>query len=124
MGVVAAGALAACSAAEAPTPQPGEVLAATKDIGVGEAIPILLGEHDIPIILTQTPNGTFRAFSAVCTHQGCKVNPPAADAPEILHCPCHGSEFDTYTGAVLKGPAEQQLPEFPVRVEGDNVVAA
>ena len=100
------------------------MLAATSDIGVGEAIPVLVGEANVAVILSQPTQGTFRAFSAVCTHQGCNVNPPAADAPHILHCPCHGSEFDTYTGAVLKGPAEQDLPEFPVRVEGGNVVAA
>jgi len=41
---------------------------------------------------------------------------------ERLLCPCHGSVFESFTGAVLNGPAREPLPEVPVRVEGDGVV--
>jgi len=118
-GIAAAGVLAGCSESTEELER-GTVLADAADIAEGEAIPVLAG--DTPMILTHTPGGTFRAFSAICTHQGCKVVPDAGQ-PEILECPCHRSEFDTYTGAVLKGPAEEDLPEFPVSVREGKIVA-
>lgn len=118
-GIAAAGVLAGCSENEAELEE-GTVLASVAEIAEGEAIPVLVG--DTPMILAHTPEGEFRAFSAICTHQGCKVLPDA-EQPEILECPCHRSEFDTYTGAVLKGPAEEDLPEFPVTVQDGKIVA-
>ena len=46
-------------------------------------------------------DGSLAAFSAICTHAGCQVGYQA----NVLYCPCHGSEFDATTGAVLRGPA-------------------
>lgn len=54
----------------------------------------------------------IRVLSAYCTHNGCAV----ALQGKVLHCPCHGSEFDAATGAVLSGPAATDLPEIPVEV--------
>ena len=119
VAVVAASALGSCSDSPV-TLSSGAVLADVNDVPKGEAIPVVIG--DVPVILAHTPEGTFRAFSAICTHQGCKVI-PGADEPALLECPCHRSEFDTYTGQVLKGPAEEDLPEFPVEVADGKVVA-
>lgn len=119
VAVAAAGALGSCS--DSPeTLAPGTVLADVSEVPEGEAIPVLIG--DVPVILAHTPGGRFRAFSAICTHQGCKVLPDA-ESPQVLECPCHRSEFDTYTGEVLKGPAEEDLPEFEVEVADGRVVA-
>ena len=58
------------------------------------------------------------AHSAICTHQGCTVNA----AGKQLNCPCHGSQYDAFTGAVLRGPAPKPLAEVAVRVSGDQIV--
>jgi len=58
-----------------------------------------------PDILVRTGAGSLAAFSAVCTHAGCQV----AYQSGVLYCPCHGSEFDANTGAVLRGPAATPL---------------
>ena len=74
-----------------------------------------------PALLVHLENGDFVAYSAVCTHQGCKV----AYQDGNLACPCHGSTFDPANGAsVVTGPATRPLPEIPVKVEGGEVVKA
>jgi thiosulfate dehydrogenase (quinone) large subunit len=56
-------------------------------------------------IVVRHADGSLAAFSAICTHAGCQVD----YASNVLYCPCHGSEFDASTGAVLRGPAATPL---------------
>jgi thiosulfate dehydrogenase [quinone] large subunit len=58
-----------------------------------------------PDIVVRHRDGSLAAFSAVCTHAGCQVE----FASGMLVCPCHGSEFDASTGAVIHGPAVTPL---------------
>ena len=60
-----------------------------------------------PDIVVRRRNGSLAAFSAVCTHAGCQVEYQSG----VLLCPCHGSEFDASTGAVLQGPAVTPLAQ-------------
>lgn len=69
------------------------------------------------LIIAQDANGFF-AFSGVCTHQGCLVDPPAKNGSTF--CPCHGSRFDG-NGNVLVGPATTPLPHYAVNVCGGQV---
>lgn len=52
--------------------------------------------------------GSFRAFTAVCTHEGCLVD---SFNGSRIRCPCHGSEFDT-SGRNVVGPAPRPLVEY------------
>jgi Rieske Fe-S protein len=72
-----------------------------------------------PIVLAQPQAGTVVAFSAICTHMGCTVNAGGAQ----LHCPCHGSVYNAFTGAVISGPAPKALPAVQVRVQNGFVVS-
>jgi cytochrome b6-f complex iron-sulfur subunit len=72
------------------------------------------------ILLARTGD-EVKAYNAACTHMGTIVDPPQ-DGVSV--CQNHGSEFDTATGAVKKGPATQPLPTVDVKVEGDQVVLA
>lgn len=113
--------LAACGGGEAGAPpegKAGDVLAATADVPVGGGL--LVEEQGI--FVTQPEAGTFHAFSAICTHQGCTVDARVRD--HQIHCSCHGSQFSLTDGAPTKGPAEKPLPSIAVKVEGDNVVRA
>lgn len=121
-GLAAVTVLAACGGSQGQEVPEGAVLADTADIPEGGAIPILVG--DAPAILVHTPEGEFRAFSAICPHQGCKVLPPADDAPETVECPCHRSRFETFTGTVINGPADEDLTEIAVQVEDGKIVTA
>jgi Rieske Fe-S protein len=70
------------------------------------------------IVLTSGPGGTVHGFSAVCTHQGCTVGSVSGGA---ITCPCHGSQFNDQTGAVISGPAQRPLPKIPVVVRNNSV---
>ena len=60
-----------------------------------------------------------RAFSAICTHQGCVVASPQDGS---IACPCHGSVFDAATGEVTQGPATAPLDAVAVTVQGDEII--
>ncbi len=61
-------------------------------------------------------NEELWAVSRSCTHLGCRLN--FIEEKGYLECPCHQSRFST-SGTVLKGPAEKQLPRYPVETAGD-----
>ena len=60
------------------------------------------------------------AYSATCTHAQCPVTEWRQSAG-ILHCPCHGSEFDPRAGGqVVNGPALRRLPPLPLRLSAEG----
>jgi Rieske Fe-S protein len=65
------------------------------------------------VVVTQPASGTYRAFSAVCTHVGCLLN---VVADGTIDCPCHGSKFKISNGAVVTGPAPTPLPKKRITV--------
>jgi Rieske Fe-S protein len=73
------------------------------------------------VVVTQPVAGEFKAFSAVCTHMGCIVS-QVTDG--TIDCPCHGSQYNITTGAVVAGPAPRPLPAQTVKVSGDSVFLA
>ncbi|MEV0726295.1 Rieske (2Fe-2S) protein [Micromonospora purpureochromogenes] len=70
------------------------------------------------VVVTQPAEGTIKAFSAKCTHQGCTVT---AVRDRTIVCACHNSVFDIADGSVRGGPAGQPLPEAAVSVEGNSI---
>lgn len=97
---------------------PGSMLVGTAEVPVGSAVLASSGKD--PVLVSQPEAGTFKAFSAVCTHQGC---PLTSVEGTTATCTCHGSKFNVDTGAVEQGPATQPLAEIAVAVEGANVVS-
>lgn len=99
--------------------QQGQSLATLGEVPVGGATAVTTPDGADAIVSRPSEN-EVAAFSASCTHQGCKVAPEGAE----LRCPCHGSVFDAFTGEVRQGPADKPLPEIGVRVENDQIVTA
>ena len=62
--------------------------------------------------------GTLHAFGNVCTHRQCPLAKGELEETTVT-CPCHGSQFDVTTGAVLQGPAQDPVESYPVRVQDD-----
>jgi Rieske Fe-S protein len=133
-GVAAAGLLTACGGATpAPAPAPaapapaapsaepsaatsgGATLAAASSIPVGGGT--VFADKDV--VVTQPTAGEYKAFSATCTHQGCKVK---SVADGVIVCPCHGSKFAIADGSVTAGPAKSPLPAKSVTEEGGSIV--
>lgn len=92
----------------------GPALAKTSDIPVGGGTVFA----DRKVVVTQPKAGEFKAFSAVCTHQGCLVN-KVADG--TIDCPCHGSKYAIADAAVVAGPAPRPLPAERITVSGDSI---
>lgn len=76
---------------------------------------------DQEVVVTQPAKGDFKAFTAVCTHQGCTVN-KVADGQIV--CPCHGSHFSITDGSVISGPAPAPLASKSVSVQGGEIVVS
>ena len=64
--------------------------------------------------------GHVYAFDDKCTHMGCSLAQGTLDGTTVT-CPCHGSQFDVTSGAVLRGPATRPVRSRPVQVEGEDL---
>lgn len=73
--------------------------------------------EDQEVVVTQPEAGEYKAFSSVCTHQGCAVS----EVTETINCPCHGSKFSLTDGSVVQGPATSPLPQTPISRDGDSL---
>jgi Rieske Fe-S protein len=89
-------------------------LASTADIPVGGGAVF----EQVGVVVTQPKAGSFKAFSAVCTHAGCLV---AEVKDGTINCPCHGSKFKIADGAVATGPARSALKSVTIAVDGTNI---
>lgn len=116
---VASGAmLASCAEGDGAVTAPeGTVeVGSASAVGVGKAARLTHGSTTV--IVSQPSAGEYKAFSTVCTHQGCQVQ--VQDSNRIV-CPCHGSEFAVADGSVVHGPAESPLASYPVQVKGGKI---
>jgi Rieske Fe-S protein len=74
-----------------------------------------------PAILVRTPDGNWKAFSAVCTHLQCTVQ-YRTDLQKVW-CACHNGIFDL-NGGNISGPPPRPLQEFKVTTKGDDVIVS
>jgi Rieske Fe-S protein len=95
----------------------GGALAATSAVPVGGGTVLT----DQKIVLTQPAAGTFKAFTAVCTHQGCVVGTVSNG---LIVCPCHGSAYHIADGSVANGPAHAPLAAVPIKVANGQIMQA
>jgi nitrite reductase/ring-hydroxylating ferredoxin subunit len=133
VGGLALPVLAACGGDEEPattSPQPSDTGGDTGDDAGGDAgAGTLASTGDVPVgggtiladeqvVITQPSGGDFKAFTAVCTHQGCVV---ATVADGTINCNCHGSKFSIQDGSVASGPATSPLKAVRITVDGDAI---
>jgi nitrite reductase/ring-hydroxylating ferredoxin subunit len=65
--------------------------------------------------------GHLHAFDDTCTHMGCSLAKGKLEGTTVT-CPCHGSQFDVTSGAVLRGPAQKPVRSRSVQVEGEALI--
>ena len=95
---------------------PADLLAATSQVPEGGGKIIGGGTN---IVITQPRAGSFKAFTAVCTHEGCIVSTVSGGT---INCPCHGSKYSIKDGSVVHGPAPSPLTPVAIKVEGTSIV--
>jgi nitrite reductase/ring-hydroxylating ferredoxin subunit len=92
-------------------------LATTDEVPVGGGIVLV----DQKIVIVQPAAGEFRAWSAICKHQGQIVGSVESN---VITCPFHGSQYDAATGDVVGGPAPEGLDPVRIRVSGSRITRA
>jgi uncharacterized protein YbjT (DUF2867 family)/nitrite reductase/ring-hydroxylating ferredoxin subunit len=83
---------------------------------IGEVPPgsvLLLGDMAVFNV-----EGGFCATQALCTHRHGPLSEGNLDATTVT-CPLHGAQFNVWTGAVLRGPAEEPLKTYSVTINGE-----
>jgi 3-phenylpropionate/trans-cinnamate dioxygenase ferredoxin subunit len=66
--------------------------------------------------------GAYYAIADVCSHDDGPVAEGDLSNEYEIECPRHGARFDVRTGKVLSFPAIVDIPAYPVRVEGDDIL--
>lgn len=138
-GAVAAAALAACGGSSSTGSSASSTAAATSSgessaaggsssAAGGSAAKATVATSKVPegggvildakYVVTQPSAGSYKAFTAICTHQQCPVT-KVEDG--VIKCPCHGSEFSISDGSAKKGPATEALASYTATVSGSNV---
>ncbi len=112
-GVLALTGVAASSCSSETATMSSDSISLT-DIPVGGGMIIA----EPPLVVTQPSQGEVKAFTSICTHQGCKVN---AVSDNQIFCPCHGSIFSAIDGSVIRGPATEGLSAAAVSVDGTQI---
>ena len=101
----------------------GEMIAKESEVAPNRALPFTNSETGEPAVLVHLPDGSFVAYSAVCTHQGCTV--AYKKRFQKLACPCHGGVFDPANGAsVVSGPPPTPLEKIKVETRDGEVLRA
>jgi Rieske Fe-S protein len=82
---------------------------ATSKVPVGGGVILQNADY----VVTQPSKGKYKAFSKICTHQGCPV---ASVSNGVIHCDCHGSEYSIEDGSVTNPPAPKPLAQAKTTV--------
>lgn len=139
VGLAGVAGLAACSSPPVPAAEPSSSSTSTSASAGGSTsepatgagspaaggtpvseIPVGGGKifADREVVVTQPTEGTLKAFSTTCTHQGCAVT--TINDGHII-CPCHGSAFDIESGAPTEASqAKRPLQAKTVAMSGET----
>jgi Rieske Fe-S protein len=98
-----------------PTGGGGTIKTSAIPVGGGTIFP------DQHFVVTQPTRGSFKAFSATCTHMQCTLG--SVSGGKII-CPCHGSQYNIADGSVAVGPATRGLPAKTITVSGDTLTVS
>ena len=70
------------------------------------------------------PGGDIVAYSTICPHMGCPIEPAVDDRGMFGPCRCHFSCFDlAHDGLMSQGQATESLPRILLEQDGDDLYA-
>jgi 3-phenylpropionate/trans-cinnamate dioxygenase ferredoxin component len=90
-----------------------------EDVAEGELLAVTIPGGEQVCLLKH--RGGIHAVSNCCTHSEFPISDGSLGSDGTLECTWHGARFDCRTGEVLRGPAEDPLPVYPVKVDGGKV---
>jgi nitrite reductase/ring-hydroxylating ferredoxin subunit len=68
--------------------------------------------------------GVIGAVHDRCTHAEFPLSDGSLLPGGVIECVWHGAQFDCRSGAVRRGPADEPVARYAVRVEGGRVLVA
>lgn len=103
-------------------PAPGRVaIAELADVPVGGFVEFHYPTGNDPCLLVRPDEKTLLAYSQICTHLSCAIQPLVKQGK--FHCPCHNGWFDMASGAPTAGPPQRPLPRITLDI-ADGIVYA
>jgi thiosulfate dehydrogenase [quinone] large subunit len=96
----------------------GTPIGLATQVPVGESARFTDPKTGDPGLVLQLAKGRFVVYDAICPHAGCTVG--YSSAANLIVCPCHGSEFDPSTGAVVSPPAPHGLSSIQLAVDANG----
>jgi nitrite reductase/ring-hydroxylating ferredoxin subunit len=90
----------------------------TTEVGVGQMHVFDVSGTRVNVASVQ---GQLYAIDDSCTHTGCSLARGRLDGTTVT-CPCHGSQFDVTSGAVLRGPAHRPVRSRRLRIDGEQIL--
>jgi Rieske Fe-S protein len=99
---------------------PGTVLAKKADVPLNGGV-VVYFDDETSVVVAQPKKGTYTAFDAKCTHQGCMCSEVDRN---LIICWCHDSRFSSVDGKRRSGPAKKPLPQIKTKIKGDDIVVA
>lgn len=72
-----------------------------------------------PVMLIKQGGQVF-ALDDTCVHAGCSLSGGRIEERSII-CPCHGSQYELDSGAVINGPATRPEPTLNVRLRNGMI---
>src|SRR5215813_10450812 len=95
-------------------------VAHTQNIAPGELMRV---EAHGRLICLANVDGTIYAVDDDCTHISGPLDQGELEGC-VLTCPLHLARFDVCTGRVLRGPAQEDLQTYAVRIVGADIFVA
>ena len=87
-------------------------LSGADKLPVGSAMMFKFGTR--PALLIHHKDDSWVALDAVCTHLGCTVE--YQSERDVIHCNCHGGEYDSKTGKNVSGPPPRPLTPYVAKL--------
>ena len=81
---------------------------------------LLLDIDGSPIALFKIADEIF-AIADICSHDDGPLAEGEVEGHEVV-CPRHGAHFDLQSGKALTLPAVVDIPAYPVKIEGEDIL--
>lgn len=98
-----------------------KTVAKVSEVGPGQLKHVEL--NDCTQVCLANVDGTVYAIGGACTHEGGPLAEGELDRTTVT-CPWHGAMFDASSGEVQGPPADDSVPAYEVRVQGEELQVA
>jgi nitrite reductase/ring-hydroxylating ferredoxin subunit len=97
-------------------------VASVASVPDGSMLPLMVGKDQV---LLANVGGRLFAIGATCSHEWAYLGDGWLKPESLeLECPLHGGQFSLETGAATAPPADEPVPVYAVKVEGDDIFVA